>query len=215
VALRVARIIAAVLILIAALHASGAAAFEAVSIRPDIDALDLTDAADLMQTDRDRVQISALPGRDGIVRRMEVRAREGNMSWAVLALANNTDEQVDRLLLTPRYNLLGLGLLFPTLAEVNVVGVTPSSGDSPDHVLTATANAYHLTIDPGTVVTYAIELRSGRLPSLYLWNVDAFYRTEAADLIWLYQAAVGIAGLLIVFIAVLLFALWRKRLWGT
>ena len=55
---------------------SGAAAVEAVNVRVDAAAIDLTDAVEFQRTDGDRVQVSTAPGPDGIVRRIEVRARE-------------------------------------------------------------------------------------------------------------------------------------------
>ena len=66
---------------------SGAAAVEAVDVRVDAAAIDLTDAVEFQRTDGDRVQVSTTPGADGIVRRIEVRGREAGSNWAVFALA--------------------------------------------------------------------------------------------------------------------------------
>ena len=57
--------------------AEPARAVEAVNVRLDASAIDLTAATELMKTDTDRIQVSTAPGPDGIVRRIEVRAREG------------------------------------------------------------------------------------------------------------------------------------------
>jgi hypothetical protein len=80
-------------------------AVEAVVIRPNTPALDLMPAAERHTTEGDRLQVSTAPGADGIVRRIEVRARNasGVTHWAVFALSNNTDEQLDRLLVAPNY----------------------------------------------------------------------------------------------------------------
>ncbi|TMJ23923.1 MAG: hypothetical protein E6G96_18045, partial [Alphaproteobacteria bacterium] len=74
--------------------ASPARAVEAISVRSDTPAIDLTDAAERHHTDGERILVSAAPGADGIIRRMDVRAREGNNNWAVFALANSGDEQL-------------------------------------------------------------------------------------------------------------------------
>jgi hypothetical protein len=70
---------------------SGAHAVEAVNVRTDAAAIDLTDAIDFQHTDGDRIQVSTAPGPDGIIRRIEVRARQAGTNWAVFALANNGD----------------------------------------------------------------------------------------------------------------------------
>ena len=52
-----------------------ARAVEAVNVRLDAQAIDITGATELQTTDTDRIQVSTAPGPDGIVRRIEVRAR--------------------------------------------------------------------------------------------------------------------------------------------
>ncbi len=74
----------------------------------------------------DRIQVSTAPGPDGIVRRIEVRAREGSSNWAVFALANTSDEQIDRLIVVPHYRLVGSGLFWPDLGLSRIATITPS-----------------------------------------------------------------------------------------
>ena len=59
----------------AVLGISSAGAVDAVNVRVDASAIDLTDAVEIQRTDTDRVQVSTAPGADGIVRRIEVRAK--------------------------------------------------------------------------------------------------------------------------------------------
>ena len=72
----------------------------------------LTGVLEFQRSDTDRIQVSTAPGTDGIVRRIEVRAREGGQNWVVFALTNNTDDQLDRLIdlsvpgLLPEYERL-------------------------------------------------------------------------------------------------------------
>ena len=63
------------------------------------------------RSDGDEIRISTAPGRDGIVRRIAVKARESGTrpDWIVFALTNDTDEQVDRLLVAPHFRLDGIG----------------------------------------------------------------------------------------------------------
>ena len=86
----------AVALTVLAAGLSPARAVEAINVRTDAQAIDLTDSAERHRTEADRLLVSAAPGPDGIIRRMDVRAREGNTNWAVFALANSGDEQIDR-----------------------------------------------------------------------------------------------------------------------
>ena len=184
------------------LGVSAAAAVEAVNIRLDAAAIDLTDAVEFQRTDGDRVQVSTAPGVDGIVRRIEVRAREAGNNWAVFALANNGDEQIDRLIVAPHYRMVGSGLIWPDLGLSRIVNITPSSGDPPERIDNSTADVFRVTLDPGTVITFVAELRAPNLPQLYLWEPDAF--KDKVNSLTLYQGIViGIAGLLALFLTIL------------
>jgi len=184
------------------LAASAAHAVEAVNVRLDASAIDLTAAADVQKTDGDRIQVSTAPGLDGIARRIEVRAREGNSNWAVFALTNNSDEQIDRLIVVPHYRMVGSGLIWPDLGISRVVAITPSSGDRPVRQDSNSADIFRVTLDPGTVITFVAELRTDKLPQIYLWEPDAY--KDKLNSLTLYQGIViGIAGLLALFLTIL------------
>ena len=108
-----------------------ARAVEAVNVRTDAPAIDLTDAVERQRTEGDRIQVSTAPGPDGIVRRIEVRAREGGTNWAVFALANSGDEQIDRLIVVPHYRMVGSGLFWPDLGLSRVVTHHAELGRAP------------------------------------------------------------------------------------
>ncbi len=125
--------VAAVLALAAALVAAEPArAVEAVNVRLDAPAIDLTAATERLKTDTDRIQVSTAPGPDGIVRRIEVRARESSTNWAVFALTNNSDEQIDRLIVVPHYRMVGSGLIWPDLGLSRLSAITLANGFSTD-----------------------------------------------------------------------------------
>jgi diguanylate cyclase (GGDEF)-like protein/PAS domain S-box-containing protein len=186
----------------ALLQAAPARAVEAVNVRLDAPAIDLTEVVERQRTENDRIQVSTAPAADGIVRRVEVRAREASTNWAVVALANNSDEQIERLLVAPHYRLVDSGLLWPDLGLARIVNVTPSSGDRPDREDNAGADVYRLTLDPGTVITYVMELRTDRLPQLYLWEPNA-YKDKVNSFTLYYGIVIGIAGLLALFLTIL------------
>jgi len=191
------------LVVTALLSASQRAhAVEAVNVRLDVSAIDLTDATDLQRTDTDRIQVSTAPGPDGIVRRIEVRAREGGNNWAVFALTNNSDEQIDRLIVVPHYRMVGSGLIWPDLGLSRIVAITPSSGDRPVRQESNSDDIFRVTLDPGTVITFVAELRTDKLPQIYLWEPDAF-KDKINSFTLYYGIVIGIAGLLALFLTIL------------
>jgi len=198
------RCLTAVAVLIAAslLAVQTARAVEAVNVRLDAAAIDLTAATEVQKTDGDRIQVSTAPGPDGIVRRIEVRAREGNTNWAVLALTNNSDEQIDRLIVVPHYRMVGSGLFWPDLGLSRIAAITPSTGDRPVRQEGTTADIFRITLDPGTVITLVAELRTDKLPQIYLWEPDA-YKDKVNSFTLYYGIVIGIAGLLALFLTIL------------
>src|SRR5689334_13377923 len=190
-------VLAASLLAVATAHA-----VEAVNVRLDVSAIDLTAATELQKTESDRIQVSTAPGPDGIVRRIEVRARERNTNWAVLALTNNSDEQIDRLIVVPHYRMVGSGLFWPDLGLSRIAAITPSTGDRPVRQEGSTADIFRITLDPGTVITFVAELRTDKLPQIYLWEPDA-YKDKVNSFTLYYGIVIGIAGLLALFLTIL------------
>src|SRR4051794_29823412 len=176
-------------------------AVEAINVRTDARAIDLTDAAERHRTEADRLLVSAAPGPDGIIRRMDVRAREGNTNWAVFALANPGDEQIERLIVVPHYRMVGSGVFWPDLGRSRVASIT-SSGERPDRQDSATADIFRITLDPGSVMTYVLEMRGDKLNQLYLWEPNA-YKDKVNSFTLYYGIVIGIAGLLALFLTIL------------
>ena len=109
-----------------------ASALEPIPVPIDIEALDITNSVELHREAGTRLQVSTAPGADGIVRRIEVPSRDGsNTNWAVFALANTSDEQIDRLIVAPNYKLVGSDLFWPDLGSSRIATITPSQGIAP------------------------------------------------------------------------------------
>ena len=136
------------------------------------------------------------------MRRIEVRARERNNNWAVFALTNNSDEQIDRLIVVPHYRMVGSGLFWPDLGLSRIAAITPSSGDRPVRQESNSADIFRVTLDPGTVITFVAELRTDKLPQIYLWEPDA-YKDKVNSFTLYYGIVIGIAGLLALFLTIL------------
>ncbi len=184
--------------------AASASALDSVNVVPDSRAIELTGAVDLYPRHGDRLQVSTAPDADGFVRRMEVAAREAGRqaSWAVFALRNESDEQIDRLLVAPHFRMVGSGIVRPDLGTTRIAAITPSQGFRPEREEAHDADVFRVTLDPGAVVTFAIELRGPDVPQLRLWMPEAY--TEKVNSFTLYQGMViGISGLLALFLTVL------------
>ena len=178
-------------------------ALDAVRVRPEQTAVNLLPAIERYQSQGDRITISTAPGADGIVRRIEVRANDVNTrpDWIAFALSNDTDEQIDRLLVAPHYRFVGSGVIWPDLGSARIRAVTASQGLRPEREEYAGVDAFLITLDPGTTVTFVAELGANTLPQLELWEVDAY--TERVNSLTLYRGVVvGIAALLALFLSI-------------
>ena len=132
--LRLQQICASLIILLAILCGLGTAAraVEPVSITKDVTALDISRTGTWYRDVDGSLKISTAPDRDGIVRRVEISPKNpgGTSNWYVFALANDSSEQIDRLIVAPHYRLVGAGLIWPDLDSERIAAITPSEGFS-------------------------------------------------------------------------------------
>lgn len=191
-------------------------AFDPVQITSDDKALDLTGQVEIFEQQGQAFQVSTAPGTDGIVRRIEVRAssEDHTGNWAVVVLANTTNEQIERLFVAPHYRLAGAGILWPDLGSQRVISMTPSEGFALDREQSDDADVFRITLNPGTVITFVAELAADDLAQLYLWEPSAYKDTVNA--FTLYKGIlIGIAGLLAVFLTNLFIVRWVAMLPAT
>jgi diguanylate cyclase (GGDEF)-like protein/PAS domain S-box-containing protein len=187
----------------AALCGGALAVSKVVKLAATDDAIDLAPAIEYYSATGDKLQVATAPGPDGIVRRIEVGALQAGAkpNWMVFALTNDTDEQLTRLLVVPHYRFVRSGVVWPDLGSTRIVTITASQGDSPEREDVAEADVFRLTIDPGSTITYVAELRTPKLPQVYLWDSDA-YKANAASLTLYRGIVIGIAGLLALFMTI-------------
>lgn len=184
--------------------ASPSLALEPVSISRGAQAVDLLPAVEFRLNQGENVRISTAPDRDGIVRRVEVRSKfgDGASNWAIFALANDTNEQIDRLIVAPHYRLVDSGVFWPDLDSERIGSITPSEGFSLEEIEDREADVFEITLDPGAVVTLIAELRDPRLGALTLWDAEAY--KDTVNSYTLYRGIVlGISGLLAVFLTII------------
>ncbi|KPF59861.1 EAL domain-containing protein, partial [Rhizobium sp. AAP116] len=166
--------------------------------------LDLTATTEIYTNQGEAFQVSTAAGADGIRRRIEVRSssEEHQGDWAVFALANVSEEQLERVIVAPHFRLSGSRMFWPDLGSQRIMAITPSEGFALDRVPGPDADVFRITLNPGTVITFVAELATPELPQIYLWEPDAYKDTVNA--FTLYRGIVlGIAGLLAVFLTIL------------
>ena len=179
-------------------------ALEPVSVSVDDIALDITSAVDYERVTDGTLKKSTAPDVEGVVRRVEIRSKRGNgvSHWAVFALANTSDEQIDRLIVAPHYRMSGSQLIWPDLDRTRLIAITPSEGFSLDRQNDTAADVFLVTLDPGAVITLIAEQTTADLPKLYLWEPSAYKDTTNSYTLY-YGIVLGISGLLAVFLTIL------------
>ena len=176
---------------------------EAVRVAPDSAAIDLTPMIERYRSDGDLINIPTAPGRDGIARRIAVKARDSGTrpDWIVFALTNSSDEQIDRTLVAPHFRLVGSGVIWPDLGGSRIAAITASEGIRPEREENPEADLFQITLDPGTTVTFVAELRTPNIPQVYLWEQEA-YKQKVNGLTLYKGIIIGIAGLLALFLTI-------------
>jgi diguanylate cyclase (GGDEF)-like protein/PAS domain S-box-containing protein len=182
-----------------------ALALDAIRITPQTEAIDLLPAIQTYQSREDRLEIQTARDANGIVRRIEVQAREAGARprWIAFALQNDSSEPIDRLLVAPRFKLAGSGVFWPDLASVRIEAITASHGFRPEREEGPEADMFTITLEPGAIVTFVAELRGTRLPELTLWEPEVY--KDKLNALTLYRGIVtGIAALLATFLTIVL-----------
>ncbi|WP_423068803.1 EAL domain-containing protein [Devosia sp. CN2-171] len=180
------------------------AAFDVITAPENVNAVNLTGVVDIVPGDAGKVQLSTAAGEDGIIRRIEVLASVGgsNPNWALFALRNDSDVQLERLLVAPYFRLPGSGVFRPDLGAERIKVLTPSAGLRPTRLTDREADVFEVVIDPGATVTFVAELSNGSLPELYLWKPDA-YRDYVNSFTLFRGVVLGVAALAAVFLTVM------------
>lgn len=192
------------IVAILAFGLAGARAAEPVKISRDDTALDLTATTDIYANQGEAFQVSTAAGSDGIRRRIEVRSSNPSHQgdWAVFALSNVSEEQLERVIVAPHFRLVGSKVFWPDLGSQRIIAITPSEGFSLDRLPSPDADVFRITLNPGSTITFVAELATPSLPQIYLWQPDAY--KDTVNSFTLYRGIVlGIAGLLAVFLTIL------------
>ena len=197
----------AVILFLAALFValgSPARALDPVAITGNEAAVDLTSRIQIYRDQGSSFQVQTAPGTDGIVRRIEVEANDERSSgdWAVFAISNPTDRQIDRLIVAPHFRLVDSGLIWPNLGSSRIASITPSEGFALDRQAAPEADVFLVTLNPGSIVTFVTELASPDLPQLRLWEPEA-YKDNVNAYTLFRGIVIGIAGLLALFLTIL------------
>jgi diguanylate cyclase (GGDEF)-like protein/PAS domain S-box-containing protein len=191
-------------LLLAALGSLPVYAFQVITVPEDVNAVNLTNVIQIAPGEGGKVQLSTAPDSSGIIRKIEVLATtpHSNPQWGLFALKNDSDQQIERLLVAPFFRLPGSGIVNPDLGDNRIRALTPSQGIHPSRVKDAEADVFEITLDPGATITYVAELSSGSLPSVYLWKPAAYQ--DYQNSFTLFRGVVlGISSLAAVFLTIM------------
>lgn len=193
----------AVMLMVALLSVS-AQAFDVMTVPDAVNAIDLRAGVDILPGENGRVQLSTAPDAEGIIRRIEVVATEPgtNPNWALFALTNGSDAQIERLLVAPFFRLPASGVIGPDLGAERINALTVNAGIRPVRVPDPEADVFKITLDPGATVTFVAELSSDQLPELYLWSPDA-YRDYVNSFTLFRGTVLGVSSLAAVFLSIM------------
>ncbi len=179
-------------------------AFEVINVPQDINAVNLSSAIDVIKSENGKIQLSTAAGEDGIIRRIEVLAADQNTNpdWALFALKNESDVQIERLLVAPFFRLSGSGIINPDLGAKRLSFLTVSHGLRPERLVDYEADVFKITLDPGATVTFIGELSGQSLPELFLWKPNAY--SEYVNSFTLFRGIVlGISAVAAVFLTIM------------
>ena len=181
---------------------TSALALEPIVIGRGEDKIDITLLSEFYERRGDNLSVETAPDAGGTAIRMKVPAKTAgtNPSWLVFALKNQSDRAITRWLTAQKYDIAGSRVLKPDLDAPRITNVTTSLGlrpernDDYDHL-----DVYRLTIDPGTTVTFIVELASPSVPRLFLMPPGKFGKVQR-ELSLFHGILLGITGLLAIFL---------------
>ena len=205
--------VAATLFLALAGFSTNAFAVEPIVIGPTDDKIDITLLGEFYERRGDKLSVETAVTPEGIAARMNVSAKTPgtNPSWVVFALSNPTDKPIMRWLTAQKYDIIASHVLKPDLDAPRITNVTPSLGFKPernddyDHL-----DIYRLSIEPGTTVTFIVELASASVPRLFLSSPASFGKKQR-DINLFHGILLGITGLLAIFLTAI-FAVNHKAI---
>ena len=143
---------------------------DAVSVRGGAPAIDLTAVLDHQRGDGDRIQVSTRLAPTASSAASSPRPPAGRDWSGVFALANNTDDQLDRPKSSHPTSIVSSGLLWRSPdcrhRHPHAVDRRPSRPRR-----SATADIFRITLDPGAVITFVSRVRTDKLPQKpHLWE---------------------------------------------
>jgi len=195
--------LAALSAVMAILLAAGtpARALEAIVIGPDQERIDITLLGELYEGRGDRISVETAAAQDDVAGRMSVSAKtQGtNPNWVIFALNNPTDQTATLWLTAQRYDMVGSQVIWPDLDAPRIENVTVSLGFKPERVENDHSDIYRLVLEPGSTITYIVELSTTGFPRMYLAD-PALLGKKGIDLTLFNGILLGITGVLALYL---------------
>lgn len=167
------RLITVAMFIMAAVGPAQSQPIETTFDRPYVDLMPVVQAIESLSpqasidvpvgTSGERVQLQLTAGGPGPIYR-----------WAVFSLRNPQPTRQRLVIVAPHQGLVGSGILGPLRDGSRALGLTASVGEPAEPLPRIGAEAFAVTLAPGTVATYALEVSTAGLTHLTLWRRSAF-----------------------------------------
>ncbi|MBL8907574.1 MAG: EAL domain-containing protein [Rhizobiales bacterium] len=152
------------------------AAADTINAALDVPSIELLPHLQAVTTDQPAVSIevpSATPGQT-VLLPLEAKGFGPSYRWIVASLANPSSAPQDVVMLVPHQGFVGSGIFWPKPQGTRIVSLTSIGGAAPVPLADYGADALSLRIDPGQTVTVALEMDSGDVSGMRLWQRQAF-----------------------------------------
>ena len=168
------RLLAAVAILLAMLPPVRA---EPVDVSFESAQIDLLPLSQAIQSLAPRTTVELPAAGDAPAQTLELNARGPGLlhRWAVFTLHNPDPFPRDLVVAAPHQRFVASGVLWPLPEGSRVLGLVAADGRQIAPIPSAGADAFALTIPPGAIASYVLEVSATGLDRLSLWHRDAFH----------------------------------------
>ena len=169
------RAVIAILCLLLAGGSSQAVA-DTVSAAFDTPSLDLLPHLQAVATDQPVVSIEVPGAASGqkILLPLDAEGTGPEYRWIVANLGNPASVAQDVVMVVPHQGFVGSGVFWPFPPGSRILGLVSVGGGEPQRLANFGADAFALRIEPGQVMTVAMEMQPGDVSGMRLWKRAAF-----------------------------------------
>ena len=154
----------------------GQALADTVNAALDTPSLELLPHLQAVATDQPAVSIEvpgSAPGQK-VLLPLQAKGTGPEYRWIVANLGNPASTAQDVVMVVPHQGFVGSGVFWPLPQGSRILGLVSVGGAEPQRLANFGADAFALRIEPGQVMTVAMEMQPGDVSGMRLWKRAAF-----------------------------------------